>query len=77
LSGEEGFSTLERLWKRPACDVAGLLSGYTGNGGKSVIPAKAMAKIGFRLVPDQDPDEIEARVAAHITAVASSGVLEP
>lgn len=74
LGGEDGFSTLQRLWKRPACDIAGLLSGYTGEGGKSVIPARAMAKIGFRLVPDQAPDEIEACIAAHIATCAPDGV---
>jgi acetylornithine deacetylase/succinyl-diaminopimelate desuccinylase-like protein len=74
LGGEDGFSVLERLWKRPACDVAGLLSGYTGEGAKSVIPGRAMAKVGFRLVPHQDPDEIEALVAAHINALTPSGV---
>ena len=74
LEGEDGFSTVERLWVRPSCDVSGLLSGYTGEGGKSVIPSHAMAKVGFRLVPDQDPDEIERLVASHISAAAPSGV---
>lgn len=74
LAGEIGFSTFERIWRRPSCDVSGLLSGYTGEGGKSVIPSRAMAKVGFRLVPDQDPDEIERLVASHLSAVAPSGV---
>src|SRR5215467_6753015 len=53
LAGEKGYSTLERLWMRPTCEVNGLLSGYTGEGAKTVLPAKAMAKVSCRLVPDQ------------------------
>ena len=56
LGGEKGYTTLERLWTRPTCEVNGLLSGYTGEGAKTVLPAKAMAKVSCRLVPDQDPD---------------------
>ncbi len=62
LGGEKGYSTLERMWTRPTCEVNGLLSGYTGEGAKTVLPAKAMAKVSCRLVPDQDPDEIERLV---------------
>ncbi|MBX3423458.1 MAG: dipeptidase [Pirellulaceae bacterium] len=58
LSGEAGFSTLERRWARPTCDVHGLWSGYQGEGGKTIIPSRAGAKISFRLVPDQDPVEV-------------------
>src|SRR5690606_38405125 len=53
LSGEGGYTTLERLWTRPTCEVNGLLSGYTGEGAKTVIPGEAMAKLSCRLVPDQ------------------------
>jgi acetylornithine deacetylase/succinyl-diaminopimelate desuccinylase-like protein len=74
LGGEKGFSTLERVWTRPTCEVNGLLSGYTGEGAKTVLPAKAMAKVSFRLVPDQDPAEIERLVAAHVERVAPPGV---
>ncbi|MFI5241921.1 MAG: dipeptidase, partial [Gemmatimonadales bacterium] len=59
LGGEKGYSTLERLWSRPTCEVNGLLSGYTGEGAKTVLPAHAMAKVSCRLVPDQSPAEIE------------------
>ena len=59
LGGEPGYTVLERLWTRPTCEVNGLLSGYTGEGAKTVLPAKAMAKVSCRLVPDQDPAEIE------------------
>jgi acetylornithine deacetylase/succinyl-diaminopimelate desuccinylase-like protein len=74
LGGELGFSTLERIWTRPTCEVNGLLSGYTGEGAKTVLPSKAMAKVSCRLVPDQDPAEIEKLVRDHITSVAPSGV---
>ncbi|REJ71813.1 MAG: dipeptidase [Planctomycetota bacterium] len=53
--GEHGFTTLERRWARPTCDVNGMISGYTGEGPKTIVPAQATAKITCRLVPDQDP----------------------
>jgi acetylornithine deacetylase/succinyl-diaminopimelate desuccinylase-like protein len=56
--GEKGYTTLERMWARPTCDVNGLWSGYTGEGAKTIIPATAGAKISMRLVPNQDPDKI-------------------
>ena len=56
--GEAGFTTLERLWSRPACDINGLYGGYGGAGAKTVIPSFAGAKISFRLAPDQDPAKI-------------------
>ena len=74
LGGEKGFSTLERLWTRPTCEVNGLLSGYTGEGAKTVLPAKAMAKVSCRLVPDQDPKEIGRLLEAHVKKVAPPGV---
>ena len=58
LSGEKGYSTLERVWARPTFEVNGLLSGFTGEGAKTVIPAVSMAKVSMRLVPDQHPDRI-------------------
>jgi acetylornithine deacetylase/succinyl-diaminopimelate desuccinylase-like protein len=74
LFGEKGFTTLERLWMRPTCEVNGLLSGYTGEGAKTVLPAKAMAKVSCRLVPDQTPEEIETLMRAHVERVAPPGV---
>ena len=74
LHGEKGYSTLERTWIRPTCEVNGLLSGWTGEGAKTVLPAKAMAKLSFRLVPDQTPEETEKLVKAHVAAVAPKGV---
>ncbi|HJQ19084.1 MAG TPA: dipeptidase [Gemmatimonadaceae bacterium] len=74
LNGEDGFSTLERIWSRPTCEVNGLLSGYTGEGAKTVLPAKAMAKVSCRLVPDQDPQQIARLFTAHVRRVAPKGV---
>jgi len=74
LGGEAGYTTLERLWTRPTCEVNGLLSGYTGEGAKTVLPAKAMAKVSCRLVPDQTPQEIERLMVAHVEHVAPPGV---
>jgi acetylornithine deacetylase/succinyl-diaminopimelate desuccinylase-like protein len=56
--GESGYSTLERTWARPTLEVNGMLSGFTGEGAKTVLPAVAMAKISMRLVPNQDPNKI-------------------
>ncbi|HXD47236.1 MAG TPA: dipeptidase [Gemmatimonadaceae bacterium] len=74
LFGEKGYSTLERLWMRPTCEVNGLLSGYTGEGAKTVLPAKAMAKVSCRLVPDQSPDKIDTLMRAHVARVTPPGV---
>ena len=74
LGGEPGFTVLERLWTRPTCEVNGLLSGYTGEGAKTVLPGVSMAKVSCRLVPDQDPAEIERLMKAHVAKVAPKGV---
>lgn len=74
LGGEPGYTTLERLWTRPTCEVNGLLSGYTGEGAKTVLPAVSMAKVSFRLVPDQDPDQIVELVRRHVARVTPAGV---
>jgi succinyl-diaminopimelate desuccinylase len=58
VSGEVGYTSLERRWARPTCDINGLWSGYQGEGAKTVLPAKAGAKFSFRLVPNQDPLKI-------------------
>jgi acetylornithine deacetylase/succinyl-diaminopimelate desuccinylase-like protein len=55
LSGETGYTSTEHSWARPTCDINGLTSGYQGPGAKTIIPAKASAKVSMRLVPDQDP----------------------
>jgi acetylornithine deacetylase/succinyl-diaminopimelate desuccinylase-like protein len=74
LGGEPGYTTLERLWTRPTCEVNGLLSGYTGEGAKTVLPAESMAKVSFRLVPDQVPDTIVRLVTEHVARVTPLGV---
>src|ERR1051325_6675907 len=70
LFGETGFTTLERVWARPTFEVNGLLSGFTGEGAKTVLPAVAMAKVSMRLVPNQDPDKIAALFEAYVRKVA-------
>ena len=74
LFGESGYSTLERVWARPTFEVNGLLSGFTGEGAKTVIPAVAMAKVSMRLVPDQEPDKIAARFEEYVKKVAPKTV---
>jgi acetylornithine deacetylase/succinyl-diaminopimelate desuccinylase-like protein len=66
LYGEKGFTTYERLGARPTLEVNGLLSGFTGEGQKTVLPARAMAKISTRLVPYQDHQEIEQQMRAYL-----------
>lgn len=74
LGGEKGYTTLEQLWTRPTCEINGLLSGYTGEGAKTVLPSKAMAKVSCRLVPDQKPADIEKAMQAHVAKVSPPGV---
>jgi len=69
LFGESGYSTLERVWARPTFEVNGLLSGFTGEGAKTVLPATAMAKVSMRLVPDQDPKKIGDLFEAHLRKI--------
>ena len=57
-AGENGYSVLEQIWSRPTCEVNGISGGYTGEGFKTVLPSKAIAKLSFRLVGQQDPDKI-------------------
>jgi acetylornithine deacetylase/succinyl-diaminopimelate desuccinylase-like protein len=74
LVGETGYSTLERVWARPTFEVNGLLSGFTGEGAKTVIPAVAMAKVSMRLVPDQHPDKIASLFEEYVKKVAPKTV---
>jgi len=74
LGGESGMTTLEKLWTRPTCEVNGMLSGYTGEGAKTVLPGKAMAKVSCRLVPNQDPVKIQKLMKAHVKKHAPAGV---
>jgi acetylornithine deacetylase/succinyl-diaminopimelate desuccinylase-like protein len=72
--GESGYTTLERTWARPTFEVNGLLSGFTGEGAKTVLPAVAMAKVSMRLVPNQTPDKIAELFEAHLRAIAPKTV---
>lgn len=74
LWGETGYSTLERVWARPTFEVNGILSGFTGEGAKTVIPAVAMAKVSMRLVPNQDPDRIAGLFEDYVRKVAPKSV---
>ena len=72
--GEKGYSTLERASARPSLDVNGMWSGYQGEGAKTVLPAKAGAKVSMRLVPDQDPNKIADLFTKHIKSMAPDTV---
>ncbi|KFC71804.1 Acetylornithine deacetylase/succinyl-diaminopimelate desuccinylase-related deacylase [Devosia sp. LC5] len=65
-AGEQSRSVLEMLWSRPTCEINGMIGGYTGDGFKTVIPAKASAKISFRLVSGMDPAKIRAAFRKHV-----------
>ncbi|MBL7161875.1 MAG: dipeptidase [Anaerolineales bacterium] len=74
LWGEEGYSPDERVGARPTLEINGLLSGFTGEGAKTVLPAYAMAKISCRLVPDQDPDEVHQQLLQYLEEKAPATV---
>ena len=74
LFGESDYTTLERTWARPTLEVNGLLSGFTGEGAKTVLPAVAMAKISMRLVPNQDPDKIAGLFEDYVRKLAPKTV---
>lgn len=74
LTGESGYSTLERRWARPTYDVHGLWSGYQGEGSKTIVPAHAAAKFSFRLVPNQTPGEIKKLVEKFVADNTPTGI---
>lgn len=74
LTGEPGYSVLERIWARPTLEVHGIGGGFTGAGAKTVIPATAVAKVSLRLVPRQDPEKIQATVKRFIEENTPAGV---
>jgi len=74
LVGEPGVPLFERLWARPTVEVHGIRGGFTGEGAKTVIPARATAKISLRLVADQRPDEAAAQLRAAVRAATPKGV---
>lgn len=74
LTGEADYGPLERLWARPTLEVHGLPGGFTGAGGKTVIPARAAAKISMRLVPDQIPQLIATAFERQVRALTPPGI---
>jgi acetylornithine deacetylase/succinyl-diaminopimelate desuccinylase-like protein len=72
--GEQGFSTLERIWTRPTAEVNGMWGGHTGPGGKTIIPTAAHAKVSFRLVADQDPADVGAAFTEYVRAHTPDGL---
>ncbi|MCW5979308.1 MAG: dipeptidase [Bryobacteraceae bacterium] len=74
LTGEPGYSVLERIWARPTLEVHGIAGGFTGAGAKTVIPAKATAKVSIRLVPRQDPDKVAGAFQEFVKANTPAGV---
>jgi acetylornithine deacetylase/succinyl-diaminopimelate desuccinylase-like protein len=73
LPGEPGFSLLERKWARPTLDVHGVMGGFTGAGSKTVIPARARAKVSMRLVPNQQPAKALAQLGDAVARLATPG----
>ncbi|HSR25130.1 MAG TPA: M20/M25/M40 family metallo-hydrolase, partial [Candidatus Eisenbacteria bacterium] len=73
LDGEPGYSVLERRWARPTLDVHGVIGGFTGAGAKTVIPARAKAKVSMRLVSRQDPARVLAGLRAAVDALVTPG----
>ncbi len=74
LTGEPDIAVLERLWARPTCEVHGISGGFTGEGAKTVIPARAVAKISTRLVADQRPDEALAQIQRAVAQACPKGI---
>lgn len=74
LTGEKGYSVLERLWSRPTLEVHGIRGGFTGEGAKTVIPAVATAKISMRLVPEMNPKEVIRQFSAYVKKITPKGI---
>src|SRR5437868_7625797 len=74
LTGEAGYTVLERIWARPTLEVHGIGGGFTGAGSKTVIPAKATAKVSIRLVPKQDPDKVVAAFKEFVKKKTPKGI---
>jgi acetylornithine deacetylase/succinyl-diaminopimelate desuccinylase-like protein len=74
LTGEKGYSVLERVWARPTLEVHGFRGGFTGEGAKTVIPAFGVAKISMRLVPDMDPKEVIRQYTAYVKKITPKGI---
>lgn len=74
LCGEEGYTTLERRWARPTLDVNGIWGGYQGEGAKTIIPARAGAKVSMRLVPDQDPEKVTRQFEEYVRSATPDSI---
>jgi acetylornithine deacetylase/succinyl-diaminopimelate desuccinylase-like protein len=74
LTGEPGYTVLERIWARPTLEVHGIAGGFTGVGAKTVIPARATAKVSMRVVPNQDPGKIVAAFKDFVRANTPAGI---
>lgn len=74
LVGEPGFNVMERTWARPTVEVHGMPGGFTGAGAKTVIPAKALAKVSMRLVPDMTPQKSFERFRDYVQSLAPKGI---
>jgi acetylornithine deacetylase/succinyl-diaminopimelate desuccinylase-like protein len=74
LTGEPGYPVMYRTWARPTLEVHGMPGGFTGAGAKTVIPARASAKVSMRLVPDQDPREIFALYQGYVMSLCPRGI---
>ncbi|HEX4063281.1 MAG TPA: dipeptidase [Streptosporangiaceae bacterium] len=74
VSGEAGYSTLERLWVRPTAEINGMWGGHIGAGGKTIIPREAHAKLSFRLVANQDPADVLAGLREYVAAHTPPGI---
>jgi len=74
LTGEPGYSVLYRTWARPTLEIHGMPGGFVGEGPKTVIPARAMAKVSMRLVPNQNPDDILKRYKAFVKKLTPKGI---
>jgi acetylornithine deacetylase/succinyl-diaminopimelate desuccinylase-like protein len=74
LVGEKGYNVMERTWARPTLDVHGIPGGFTGAGAKTVIPAKATAKVSMRLVPGMTPAKAFAQYKSYVEKIAPAGV---
>jgi len=70
IAGEAGYTTLERIWARPSIDINGVISGYTGEGAKTIVPKTASSKLSARLVANQDPDKILDLIEKHLLQAA-------
>jgi acetylornithine deacetylase/succinyl-diaminopimelate desuccinylase-like protein len=72
--GEKNYTTLERVWARPTCEINGIYGGYSGEGGKTIVPSWAGCKVTMRLVPDQRPEDILEKFTKYVKRVASPAV---